>query len=189
MKCSTRFARSPSDHKRVCGDPVCESLRARGFKHLAFGNGCRHRNSASCRRLELWKDVRLFVRWCANPSGTRALREYLDEFVAAPVTLVFGVMRDKNLEQMAGCLFRVANKLVLTRPDNPRAASMDELLKLALRIVEPQKIFCASSLRDAIREALEATPPDGLICFSGSLYLIGEAQSAINEMHAAEVPN
>jgi dihydrofolate reductase len=56
-------------------------------------------------------------------------------------------------------------------------------------MVEPQKIFTASSLRNAIREALEGTPPDGLVCFSGSLYLIGEAQELIKEMSAAKVPS
>ena len=169
---------------------LAESLRARGFTipRSAIIEGIETASHAG--RLELWEGRPAFLFDGAhNPSGTRALREYLDEFVDTPVTLVFGAMRDKNLEQMAENLFPVANRLVLTRPDNPRAASLDELQKLASRMVEPQKIFTASSLRDAIREAIEGTPPDGLVCFSGSLYLIGEAQSVINEMSAAEVPN
>lgn len=169
---------------------LAESLRACGFtiSHSAIVQGIETARHAG--RLELWEGRPAFLFDGAhNPSGTRTLREYLDEFVAAPVTLVFGGMRDKNLDQMAASLFPVADKLVLTRPDNPRAASLDELRKIALSIVAPQKTLCASSLREAIREAIAATPPDGLICFSGSLYLIGEAQSAINEMHAAEVPN
>jgi dihydrofolate synthase / folylpolyglutamate synthase len=105
------------------------------------------------------------------------------------VTLVFGAMRDKNLEQMAENLFSVASGLVLTRPDSPRAASVDELQKLASRTLEPEKIFAASSLCNAIRKAIETTSPDGLICFSGSLYLVGEAQALIKKMSAAEVPN
>ncbi|MBA3515118.1 MAG: bifunctional folylpolyglutamate synthase/dihydrofolate synthase [Pyrinomonadaceae bacterium] len=168
---------------------LAEFLRARGFaiSRSAIIEGVETASHAG--RLELWKGRPSFLFDGAhNPSGTRALREYLDEFVDAPVTLVFGAMRDKNLEQMAENLFPAANRLVLTKPDSPRAASLDELEKLASHVVGSQKIFMASSLRNAIREAIEGTPPEGLVCFSGSLYLIGEAQALIKEMSAAEVP-
>jgi dihydrofolate synthase/folylpolyglutamate synthase len=169
---------------------LAECLRARGFaiSHSAIMEGI---EKASHRgRLELWEGHPAFLFDGAhNPSGTEALREYLDEFIGAPVTLIFGAMRDKNLERMTENLFPVARKLVLTRPDSPRAASLDKLQKLASRLVDPQKVFTASSLRDAIRKAIENTPPDGLVCFSGSLYLIGAAQALIKEMSAAEVPN
>ncbi|MCM3873849.1 MAG: bifunctional folylpolyglutamate synthase/dihydrofolate synthase [Pyrinomonadaceae bacterium] len=169
---------------------LAESLRARGFAipRAAIIEGIEtvcHRG-----RLELWEGPpALLFDGAHNPSGTRALREYLDEFAPTPVTLVFGAMRDKNLEQMAENLFPVAHRLVLTRPTSPRAADLDELQKLASRMVEPQKVLALSSLHDAIRKAIEATPPDGLICFSGSLYLIGEVQSLMTERSAAQVPN
>jgi dihydrofolate synthase/folylpolyglutamate synthase len=168
---------------------LAESLRARSFaiSRSAIIKGIEAASHAG--RLELWQGRPVFLFDGAhNPSGTRALREYLDEFVKAPVTLVFGAMRDKNLEQMAENLFPVARRLILTRAESPRAASLDELRKLALRIVEPQKIFTASSLPNAIGDAMKGTPPDGLVCFSGSLHLIGEAQALI-KMNAAEVPN
>lgn len=169
---------------------LAESLRARGFaiSRSAIIEGIETASHAG--RLELWEGRPAFLFDGAhNPSGTRALRAYLDEFVGAPVTLVFGAMRDKNLEQMAENLFPAASRLVLTEPDSPRAASLDELQKLASRMVEPQKIFTTSSVRKAIREAVERTPPDGLVCFSGSLYLIGEAQALIKEMSVMFVRN
>jgi dihydrofolate synthase/folylpolyglutamate synthase len=169
---------------------LAESLRPRGFaiSRSAIIEGIETASHAG--RLELWEGRPAFLFDGAhNPSGTRALREYLDEFVGAPVTLVFGAMRDKNLEQMAENLFPVANRLVLTKPNNPRAASLDGLQKLASRIIGPQKIFTATSVGRAIREAIECTPADGLVCFSGSLYLIGEAQALIKEMSGAFVRN
>ena len=131
---------------------LAESLRARGFilPRVAIIEGIEAASHQG--RLELWEGRPAFLFDGAhNPSGTKALREYLDEFVSASVTLVFGAMRDKNLEQMAESLFPAANRLVLTRPDNPRAASLDELRELASRMVEPRKISAASSVRDAIR--------------------------------------
>jgi dihydrofolate synthase / folylpolyglutamate synthase len=135
-------------------------------------------------RLELWAGSPAFLFDGAhNPAGTRALREYFDEFVTAPVTLVFGAMRDKHLTEMAESLFPVADRLVLTQPDNPRSANLDELQELALRFLGPHKISLATSVREAIRIAIMATPPGGVVCFSGSLYLVGEAQSALIDMN------
>ena len=57
-----------------------------------------------------------------NAAGARALRDYLDEFARAPLTLVFGAMRDKDLDEIAAIIFPAADKLILTRPTNPRAA-------------------------------------------------------------------
>jgi hypothetical protein len=112
-----------------------------------------------------------------NPSGARALREYLDEFVRVPLTLVFGVMRDKDIEEMAQILFPAANRLILTQPDNPRAATVEMLEHIASRLLNAEKISPASSVSDAIHIAQELTPATGVICVSGSLYLIGEVQA------------
>jgi dihydrofolate synthase/folylpolyglutamate synthase len=104
-----------------------------------------------------------------------------------PVTMVFGAMRDKDLEQMASILFPFARLLVLTKLDSVRSASVAELEKVAFPIVEPEKVISTVSVADAIRKAMEITPPNGLICFCGSLYLIGEAQALISKSSAAEV--
>ncbi|MDQ3804902.1 MAG: bifunctional folylpolyglutamate synthase/dihydrofolate synthase, partial [Acidobacteriota bacterium] len=64
-----------------------------------------------------------------NPAGARALRDYLDEFVRAPVTMVFGAMRDKALAEIGGVLFPAAENLILTEPRSPRAAAVGELLR------------------------------------------------------------
>jgi dihydrofolate synthase/folylpolyglutamate synthase len=112
-----------------------------------------------------------------NPAGARALRDYLDEFVRVPVTLVFGAMRDKELDEIAATLFPAAHKLVLTRPANPRAASLDALAQLAASHGVDRSPFFASSPAEALRAAAERTPQDGIICITGSLYLVGEVKS------------
>jgi dihydrofolate synthase / folylpolyglutamate synthase len=116
-----------------------------------------------------------------NPAGARALREYLDEFVRVPVTLVFGVMDDKDIGEMAQLLFPAANRLILTRPENPRAATVETLEQIASRLLDAEKISAASSVSEAIHVAQELTPATGLICVSGSLYLIGEVQARMGQ--------
>jgi dihydrofolate synthase/folylpolyglutamate synthase len=112
-----------------------------------------------------------------NAAGARALREYLDEFISAPVTLVFGAMRDKELDEIAATLFPACDKLILTRPTNPRAATPDALGRpAAAHGVNGAPLFVESPA-DALRAAAALTPPGGIVCVTGSLYLVGEVKS------------
>lgn len=109
-----------------------------------------------------------------NPAGAQALRDYLDEFHHGPLTLIFGAMRDKKLDQLAEILFPIPDRLILTTVNNPRSATVETLASLAHRTV----IKTASSA-EALRVAIAQTPKDGLICVTGSLYLIGETRPMI----------
>lgn len=127
-------------------------------------------------RLEIWEGPpRVLFDGAHNPAAAGALREYLDEFVKEPIIMIFGAMRDKALDEMAAALFPKANVLILTQLDNPRAASL-EVLKLALpKGLDDKCVRQAHSTHEALGIAREVTSADGLICVTGSLYLIGEA--------------
>ena len=116
-----------------------------------------------------------------NPAGCRSLREYLDEFAPRPITLVFGAMRDKQLDQIGEILFPVADVLILTPVDNPRSASIERLRSVATVTTKARLIETCSSA-EALQVAIESTPPSGLICIAGSLYLIGEMRPSILNM-------
>lgn len=121
-----------------------------------------------------------------NAAGARALRDYLDEFVRAPLTLIFGAMADKDLDEIAAALFPAAGELILTRPANPRAATLDALRQLATRHFSHKQPNFAASPVEALRMAEQFTPPNGIICVTGSLYLIGEVQH-LNRGRGAEL--
>jgi dihydrofolate synthase/folylpolyglutamate synthase len=162
---------------------VAEVLRERGFPvtRAAIIEGLETAEHAG--RLELIPgQPSLLFDGAHNAAGARALRDYLDEFVAAPVTLVFGAMRDKDLDEIAATLFPASDKLILTRPTNPRAATLDALERLVAaqsskRIDDPPILI--ESPADALRAAEACTPPEGIICVTGSLYLVGEVKSHI----------
>lgn len=109
-----------------------------------------------------------------NPAGAQALRDYLNEFHHGPLTLIFGAMRDKRLDQIAEILFPIPDRLILTTVQNPRSASVETLATLARRTV-----IKTTSSAEAVRTAITQTPKDGLICVTGSLYLIGETRPMI----------
>ena len=116
-----------------------------------------------------------------------ALRDYLNEFIKGPVTLVFGAMKDKRLEEIAEILFPAADCLILTQPDTPRAAHVEDLMELAARMVSPEKIVASRSASEAIDLARTLTAPDGTICVTGSLYLVGETMASMNAVISGSV--
>jgi len=121
-----------------------------------------------------------------NPDAARALREYLDEFVKGPLTLIFGAMKDKQVAEMAAILFPGVNYLVLTQPDNPRAASVESLQTIAENFVRKEKIFAVPNVRKALEQAQAVTSANGRICATGSLYLVGEVSAANYSASRAE---
>jgi dihydrofolate synthase/folylpolyglutamate synthase len=114
-----------------------------------------------------------------NPAAVLTLVEYLNEFVKVPVTLLFGAMRDKNLVEMAAILFPAAARLVLTQADNLRSASAEELEEIA-RALDVPNVFVTRSISEALTKANEVTSTPGLICITGSLYLLGEAKALLD---------
>ncbi|HEU4931194.1 MAG TPA: cyanophycin synthetase, partial [Pyrinomonadaceae bacterium] len=158
---------------------LAELLRAEGFaiSHSAIVAGLKTARHPA--RLELIPNKPSFlIDGAHNPAGAQSLRAYLDDFAARPLTLVFGAMRDKQLEQMGAILFPVADTLILTMIDNPRSASIDTLQTIASRFSKGTVLGSESSA-EALRIAMTNTPPEGLICIAGSLYLAGEIRPLI----------
>ncbi|HEX7317972.1 MAG TPA: Mur ligase family protein [Pyrinomonadaceae bacterium] len=138
-------------------------------------------------RLELdeREQPRVLYDGAHNVAGARALRAYLDEFAPEGVTMVFGAMRDKELEEIGRILFPAARHLVLTSPQNPRAAGVERLLRAVPVPPSSSTIALAPSSRDAMTIARTHTPPDGIVCVTGSLYLVGEVKAQL-ETNAGE---
>jgi dihydrofolate synthase/folylpolyglutamate synthase len=157
---------------------LAEVLRERGFPITRATVIEGLETAAHAGRLELIAgQPSLLFDGAHNAAGARSLRDYLDEFTAAPVTLVFGAMRDKDLEEIAATLFPASGKLILTRPTNPRAATLDALERIAAASDTNAPPLLIESPAAALRAAEAQTPPGGIICVTGSLYLVGEIKS------------
>jgi dihydrofolate synthase/folylpolyglutamate synthase len=114
-----------------------------------------------------------------NVAGAKALRDYLDEFIKQPVTMLFGAMRDKDLSEIAETLFPKAERLILTKPENERAVETSELLKYVPRNFDRKNVTLAATVEEAITTAKKVTEEGELILITGSLYLVGEAQEIL----------
>ena len=74
---------------------------------------------------------------------------------------------------------------MLTSPESPRAATVEQLLRAVPVPPSSSTIALAPSSRDAMTIARTHTPPDGLVCVTGSLYLVGEVKAQL-ESNAGE---
>jgi dihydrofolate synthase / folylpolyglutamate synthase len=154
---------------------LAEALRERGFSipNSAIIEGLER--SIHTGRLDLRAgQPQILFDGAHNAAGARALREYLDEFIKAPITLVFGAMRDKDLRAITATLFPAAQRLILTQPSNTRAATLETLASFVPPDFNRSRLTLAPTVAEALRAAYELTPSSGLICVTGSLYLIGE---------------
>jgi len=157
---------------------LTEELRKQGFAISSEAIKCGLESVRHAGRLEIW-DTKppILFDGAHNPAAAQALRDYLDEFVKEPITMIFGAMRDKALEEMASILFPAADELILTEIDNPRSASLDTLKSISGKTRASCRTHCASSPAAGLQIATAITRPESLICVTGSLYLIGSVQN------------
>ncbi|MGD9562539.1 MAG: folylpolyglutamate synthase/dihydrofolate synthase family protein [Pyrinomonadaceae bacterium] len=113
-----------------------------------------------------------------NPGGAAALAAYLDEFVHQPLTMIFGAMGDKDIGSMAEILWPKADRVILTRAENSRALTAEELARAAPSPFDRSRIVLTDSATAAIEEA-KGSPANHLIVVAGSLYLVGEVRGLL----------
>jgi dihydrofolate synthase/folylpolyglutamate synthase len=106
-----------------------------------------------------------------NPAGARALARYLEQFYGnRKIWLVYGAMRDKAIDEVAGVLFPIATELVLTAPNTSRALRPEALAEFAGRG------HIESTVEAAIDYARTHASDEDVIVITGSLFVVGEAR-------------
>jgi dihydrofolate synthase/folylpolyglutamate synthase len=122
-------------------------------------------------------DPPLLLDGAHNPAGARALADHLRTL--GPFVLLFGVMRDKAVDQIARTLFPLARCVVVTRPRVARAASPREVIDRAGAVAADARR--ESDSRRALALARSLAPRGRPVVVAGSLYLVGEVKAALGE--------
>jgi dihydrofolate synthase/folylpolyglutamate synthase len=113
-----------------------------------------------------------------NPDGMSALVSALAEtFAFDEVVFVVGVLADHDSRGILGEMARIPCSLVATRADSPRSLDPGELRVVA----EELGLSCtvAPGVAEAIRGALDQVQGNGLVCVTGSHYLVGAARALL----------
>lgn len=113
-----------------------------------------------------------------NPAGAWALRSTLSAtYEDRPLVFVFGAMRDKAIGEIAEILFPLADRVIATHVENPRAATSDEIRAAARRVAV--EIEDAPDVPSALAQARAAAGTRGLVVVTGSIYIVGEAMRSL----------
>ena len=120
-----------------------------------------------------------------NPAGAWALRSALSTFYEdRRLTFVFGAMRDKAIQEIAEILFPLAERVVATQADNPRAAATQDIAQLAERTQTP--VVQAPNVGMALEQAFSQAGTDGVVVITGSIYIVGEALAVLTRTPARQ---
>jgi dihydrofolate synthase/folylpolyglutamate synthase len=128
-------------------------------------------------RLELVsQNPEIILDGAHNPAGARALAAYIDRFYSGRrVRLIFGAMRDKAIDEIAGILFPRAAEVVVTAPLQSRALSPDALISAA----DHPNLRRASDVSEALHLIRADAAPGDAVFISGSLFLVAEARAIL----------
>lgn len=115
-----------------------------------------------------------------NPDAAVVLAVALKQLTdGKPVGLVMGMCRDKDIQKYLKPLLPMVKKMWAVPIRDNRGFSVDEL---AVSISSYKLDVVKSSLVDAIKAAKQwAQREDGVVCITGSLFLVGETLEKLDE--------
>jgi dihydrofolate synthase / folylpolyglutamate synthase len=125
-------------------------------------------------RLErIARQPEIYLDGAHNPSGAREIAVFWETHLPGRrIFLVYGALRDKAVDEIAGLLFPHASAVILTAPAQSRAISAPVLAEMTRHHARQVDVIADPYL--AFERALELASPDDVIFVTGSLYLVGD---------------
>ncbi len=133
-------------------------------------------------RIEKILDKPLFIIDGAhNKDGAASLAKTLaNNFKYKKATLLIGMLEDKDIDSVLEILMPYFDKVVTTTPNNPRAINSDELKGKISKYTK--NVISKENIKDALQYVLDNSEKDDVIISAGSLYMIGEVRTLVNNL-------
>ena len=149
-------------------------LQQRGFQISADAITHGLANTVWPGRLEkLQSHPDVYLDGAHNPGAARELARFLEQnFAGRKIWLLYGALRDKAVDEVAGQLFPHAAEVIFTEPRTSRAISAPRLAEIAAH--HARSFAVVSSAEQALDHALSKAGQDDAIFITGSLYLVGQ---------------
>ena len=107
-----------------------------------------------------------------NEDGALSLAKAIDKnFKDRNLTLLIGMLEDKDIDSVLDILIPKFNKVITTTPDNPRAIDSSKLKDKILRHTD--NVVDKKNIEKALNYTLESSSDNDVIISAGSLYMIG----------------
>ena len=111
-----------------------------------------------------------------NPHGMKAAAESLRAvFSDKKLIVIFGVLKDKDYEQMLDIISPLVKVMLCVTPENKRALDASSLAEEVRSRGVEAKVF--RSISDAVDAAFSMADSSDVICAIGSLYMIGDIKT------------
>jgi dihydrofolate synthase / folylpolyglutamate synthase len=108
-----------------------------------------------------------------NPAGARELASFWEEnFAGRKILLLYGALRDKAVDEIAGVLFPRAAEVIFTAPGTSRAISASQLSEIAGHHAAHSSVI--ADAEQAFDYLLSKAAPQDAVFVTGSLYLVGQ---------------
>jgi len=115
----------------------------------------------------------IYVDGAHNPGAARELAAFWKEnFAGGKIFLLYGALRDKAVDEIAGLLFPLAAEVVFTEPRTSRAISAAQLSEIAAHHAGQSSVI--ADAEQALDYLVSKARPEDAIFVTGSLYLVGQ---------------
>jgi dihydrofolate synthase / folylpolyglutamate synthase len=153
---------------------AARNLAARGYRIL---DAAIERGVASAEwpgRLEkLQSRPDIFADGAHNPGAARELAAFWEEnFADRKLFVLYGALRDKAVDEVAGLLFPRAAEVVFTEARTSRAISAAQLSEIASHHAAQSSVI--PDAEQALDYLVSKAAPDDAVFITGSLYLVGQ---------------
>lgn len=113
-----------------------------------------------------------------NCDGANKLRRSLNTIYRyRRLIYVIGMLADKQRRQVLAKLGPIADAIVVTRPNSPRAGDWEAMAEEAQNYTP--HVFKEESIEKAVEIALAQATPEDLVCITGSIYMVAQAREVI----------
>jgi dihydrofolate synthase/folylpolyglutamate synthase len=121
-----------------------------------------------------------------NLIAARTLGRYLKTGLdGRAITLVVGILDDKPYREILSALVPHCRRVILTRPQIDRALPPESLIPATSELTADWRVI--PNVAAAVSHAINSSKPDDVVCIAGSLYVVGEAKAALENL-APPVP-
>ncbi len=115
----------------------------------------------------------IYVDGAHNPGAARELAGFWEEnFAGRKIFLLYGALRDKAVDEIAGLLFPHAAEVVFTEPRTSRAISASQLSEIAAHLAAHSSVI--PDAEQALDYLVSKARPEDAVFVTGSLYLVGQ---------------
>ncbi|MGB5823314.1 MAG: folylpolyglutamate synthase/dihydrofolate synthase family protein [Proteocatella sp.] len=122
-----------------------------------------------------------------NVDGALNLGKTIESYLFGKrITLVLGMLKDKDIKSVAEILIPKVERLIITVPNSPRAASTQEIHTIIESLTRDKRtiqIEEISKIEDAVEYAQSNVAKDEVVLYAGSLYMIGEVRTQLRKKY------